>query len=175
MGRRIGAANASMGALEKFWRDHHANMHSKYMIFWAIPCNLLLWGCESWDLRQSLLDKLEVLLHFSTRRILGIRMGHVIERHINNSHIQMIFYNIPCVRNQVESRQLTYVGKILRQEGSHITTRLLTAWYNNPRKQGGQLLTNKDSLVWNLRIIIPGVDNAGSVSTQGFHALDATH
>ena len=110
VGRRIGAANASMGALEKFWRDHHANMHSKYMIFWAIPCNLLLWGCESWDLRQSLLDKLEVLLHFSTRRILGIRMGHVIERHINNSHIHMIFYNIPCVRNQFMFRQMTYVG-----------------------------------------------------------------
>ena len=36
-------------------------------------------------------------------------------------------------------------------------------------------MMNKDSLVWNLRIIIPGVDNAGSVSMWGFHALDATH
>ena len=34
---------------------------------------------------------------------------------------------------------------------------------------------NKDSLVQNLRRIIPGVDDAGSVSTWGFHALDETH
>ena len=86
MGRRIGAANASMGALEKFWRDHHANMHSKYMIFWSIPCNLLLWGCESWDLRQNLLEKLDVFLHHSIRSILGIRMVQVREINIKNSH-----------------------------------------------------------------------------------------
>ena len=34
---------------------------------------------------------------------------------------------------------------------------------------------NKDSLVWNLRIIIPGTDDDGLVSTWSFHALDTTH
>ena len=55
-GRRIVLANALMGALKTFWRDHHIDMYSKYMIFRAIPCNLLLWGCESWTLCHSLLD-----------------------------------------------------------------------------------------------------------------------
>ena len=112
--RRIGSANASMGALDNFWKDHHVNMYSKYMIFCVIPCNLLLWGCESWALRQTLLNKLEVFLHRSIRRILNINMTQVRERHIKNSHIQVMFYNIPCVRNQVAFRQLTYVGKVLR-------------------------------------------------------------
>ena len=94
VGRRIGTSNASMGALEKLWRDHHVDMYYKYMIFRAIPCNRLLWGCESWALRQSLLKKIEVFLHFSIRRILGISMGNVRERHIKNSQICTMFYNI---------------------------------------------------------------------------------
>ena len=86
-----------------------------------------------------------------------------------------MFYNIPCVRNQFAFSQLTYVGKILCYKDSQVLTRLLTAWCDNPWKQGGQLLTNKDIFVRNLRLIIPGVDDAGSVSTWGFHAFDATH
>ena len=145
------------------------------MTFRGIPCNLLLWGCEIWALRQSLLKKIEVFLHFSIRRILGISMGNVRERHIKNSHICTMFYNIPCVSNQVAFRQLTYIGKILCREKSHVPTRFLTTWCDNPRKRGGQLLTDKDRLVRNLRLIIPGVDNAGSVSTWGFHAIDVKH
>ena len=175
VGRRFWAGNAFMGALEKFWRDPHVNMYSKYMIFREIPCNLLFWGCEIWALTQSLLDKLEVFLHHSIRRILVIIMGQVRERHIKRSHILTMFYKIPCGRNQVAFRQLTCVGKILRCEGSHIPTIFLTDWCDNPRKQGGQLLTNKYSLVRNLWPIISGVDDAGLLPMWGFRALDATH
>ena len=70
---------------------------------------------------------------------------------------------------------MTYVGEILRPEGFHVPRRFLTAWCDNPRKRGGHLLTNKDSSVWNLQLIIPWVDDAGSVSTWGFHALYVTH
>ena len=76
-----------------------------------------------------------------------------------------MLYNIPCVRNQVEFRQLTYVGKILRREGSHVPTKLLTVWCDNPRKRGGQIVTNKDILVNNLWLVLSDVDNDGSVST----------
>ena len=102
-------------------------------------------------------------------------MVQVRERHIKNSRIWVMFYNIPCVRNQVAFKQLTYVGKLLRREASHVPTRFLTAWCNNPRKRGRPLLTNKDTLFRNLRLIILSVDNAGSVATWGFHALDASY
>ena len=96
-----------MGALDKFWIDHHVDMYYKYMIFREIPCNLLLWGCKIWALCQSLLDKLEVFLHCSIRRILGIRMEQARERHIKNSHIRKMFYKIPCIRDQIAFRKLT--------------------------------------------------------------------
>ena len=127
MGRRIGTTNALLTSLDKSWIDHHVNVYSKYIIFQAILCNLLLWSCESWDLCQSLLYKLDVFLHCVIRRILGIIIKQVRERQIKNSQIRTMFYNIPCVRNQVVFRQLTYVGKILCSERSHVPTIFLTA------------------------------------------------
>ena len=79
MAKIIASVNASMGEMADFWDDDHVDVYSKYLIFRAIPCNLLLWGCESWALRQTLLDALEVFLHRSVRRILQIKMRHVIE------------------------------------------------------------------------------------------------
>ena len=75
-------ANTLMGALARFWDNHHVDMYSKYMILRAIPCNLLLWGCESWALLTTLLNKLEVFIHWGIRRILRIKMGQVGELHI---------------------------------------------------------------------------------------------
>ena len=43
--KRIAAANASMGAMSKVWEDDNVDTYSKYLLFKAIPCNLLLWGC----------------------------------------------------------------------------------------------------------------------------------
>jgi hypothetical protein len=60
---RIAAANAAMGALKEVWHNPHLDVYNKYLLFRAIPMNLLLWGCKTWSLRQSLLDKLEVFLH----------------------------------------------------------------------------------------------------------------
>ena len=39
---RIAAANASMGALKEIWSDPNLNTHNKYLLFRAIPMNLLL-------------------------------------------------------------------------------------------------------------------------------------
>jgi hypothetical protein len=62
---RIAAANASMGALKEVWLNPHLDLYNKYLLFRAIPINLLLWGAETWLLWKSQLDKLEVFLHHS--------------------------------------------------------------------------------------------------------------
>ena len=84
----IAAANASMGAMSKVWDDDNVDKYSKYLLFKAIPCNLLLWGCESWALRKSLLASLKVFLHRGIRRILKIRISEVIKQHITSTSIR---------------------------------------------------------------------------------------
>ncbi len=39
---QVAAATASMGALKEVWQNQHLNIYSKYLLFWAIPMNLLL-------------------------------------------------------------------------------------------------------------------------------------
>ena len=122
MAKRIAAANSSMVAMSKIWEDDHVDLYSKYLLFRAIPFNLLLWGCESWDLRKTLLDSLEVFLHRGIRQILRIKMSQVIGRHIKNASIREKLYNTPTIKKQIAFRQLTYLDKILRQEALHIPT-----------------------------------------------------
>ena len=95
---RIAAVNASMGAMSKVWDNDNIDTYSKHLLFKAIPCNLLLWGCESWALRKSLLASIEVFLHRGIRRILKIRMIEVIKQHITNTSIKEKFYNIPTIK-----------------------------------------------------------------------------
>ena len=52
---RISQASAAMGALNPFWQDDAVDELFKYLIFYEIPCNLLLWGCEIWALREATL------------------------------------------------------------------------------------------------------------------------
>jgi hypothetical protein len=98
---QIAAAKASMGVLKEVWRNKHLSAYSKYLLFCAIPMNLQLWGCKTWSLWQSLIDKQEVFLHRSIQRILAINITHVKEEKIQNTTIQNIFYNIPDVEHMI--------------------------------------------------------------------------
>jgi hypothetical protein len=57
---QVTAATQSMGALKNVWNSPHLDIWSKYLLFRAIPMNLLLWGCETWSMRKALSNKLEV-------------------------------------------------------------------------------------------------------------------
>jgi hypothetical protein len=77
-----------MGRLKEVWRNPHLDVYNKYLLFHAIPMNLLLWGAETWLLRKSQLDKLEVFLHRSIRRILQISMSKVREQRLHNDKVR---------------------------------------------------------------------------------------
>ena len=77
-----------MGALNHFWADPAVDDFSKYLIFRAIPCNLLLWGFESWAIREATMKKLEVFLHRNIQKILKIDISQVIEERITNISIR---------------------------------------------------------------------------------------
>jgi hypothetical protein len=153
--QRISSASQAMGALKHFWRNPYVDLRTKVSIFKAIPLNLLLWGCETWALRESLLDTLDVFLHRSIRRILGITITQVQDEHIKNSSIRKTFYNIPDIRNQIAIRQTSFLGKVVRAPDQHPPKQLLAAWCNHPRPIGGPLMTNKKSMVKSLHLLLP--------------------
>ena len=101
--KRLSAKNPLMGAMSKIWNDDHVDTYSKCLLFRDIPCNILLWGCEIWALRKSLLASIEVFLHRGIRIILKVKMCQVFGQHITNTSIREKFYNIPKSRTKLTS------------------------------------------------------------------------
>ena len=66
----------------------------------------------------------------------------VIDGKITNQSVQKQFFNIPTIRYQLAKRQLTFIGKVIRNLEDQISTQLLTAWCNNKRKPGALLQKN---------------------------------
>ena len=142
---RLAAANASMGRLKEVWRNPHLDVHNKYLLFCAIPMNLLLWGAETWSLRKLQLDKLEVFLHRSIRCILQISMTKVHEQRLHNDKVRQMFYSIPCVRNMIAARQMDFIGKMIRGPPDRPSRNMITACCNHKRRVGCPQTTGKTS------------------------------
>jgi flagellar biosynthesis GTPase FlhF len=137
------------------WRNPYADLHAKKQIFLAIPANLLLWGCETWALRQSQIDKLNVFWHRAIRKILGITTTEVIDDHITNERIRKIFHDIPDAETILNARTMTYLGKTVHSPDQHPPKLFMTAWVQNPRPKSGVLSTNKKAMVRSLNTLLP--------------------
>ena len=133
---QIASATAAMGALKEVWRNPHLDISNKYLLFRAIPVNLLLWGAESWSLRKTQLDQLEVFLHRSIRRILQISMSTVKEERIRNERVREMFYLIPCVRNMIAAQQTDLIGKMIRGPLDRPSRNMITACCDHKRPIG---------------------------------------
>ncbi len=154
------AATQSLGALKNVWNSPHLNIWSKHLLFCAIPMNLLLWGCETWSMRKSLSNKLEVFLHRNIWSMLRVSMTRVREEGIRNENVRRMFYDIPCGCNMITARQLDFIGKTVCGPSNRPAQQLLTSCCNTVRRIGRPFLHNKDYIVKNLRLLfanVPGV------------------
>ena len=119
--------------------------------------NILLWGCESWAIKDHHFKQINVFIHQSIHRILHIRMSQVIDDHIKNSSIQKTFFNLTTVEDLVTIQAMTYLGKLTRGPISNPATQLLKAFVNHPRPIGGVIMTNKKAMVKYLNVLLPTI------------------
>jgi hypothetical protein len=154
---RIATVNASMGALKEVWRNPPLNVYNKYLLFRAIPMNLLLWGAETWLLWKSQLDKLEVFLHCSIWRTLQISMTKVQEQWLRNDKVQGMFYSIPCIRKMIAARQMDFVGKMIGGPPDRPSCNMITACCDHKHQVGWPQTTGKKFTVENLRLLFRNV------------------
>ena len=155
-----------MGALKFFWDSDEVDIRSKYLIYMAIPMNLLTWGCESWALTKILIKKLEVFHMRSIRRILRIKWSEVMEDRIRNSKVRRMFYNINTVEIQMAKRRLAFIGRVVRMDKNKVPGRLISAWIGEKKRPIGRPNQSlRISLLNDIKKIIPTVDNFGSFHT----------
>ena len=96
----------------------------------------------------------------------------MIDKRITNGSIRNRFFSIPTIRNQIAQRQLTFIGKVVRNKDNQLPTQLMTAWCNNKRKRGAPLQNNKKNLAQNIRLLIPGAAKDGLLTSWVYFALD---
>ena len=162
---RINKANQIMGALKFFWSSENVDIHAKYLIYMAVPLNLLLWGCESWATTKESIRKLEVFHMRCLRRILNIKWSDVIDEKITNVSVRKSFNNIRNIDSLIAKRRLIFLGKIIRLPKSKIPSRLISASCTNPRPVGRPNYTIRHSMLNNIKKIIPTVDKNESFHT----------
>jgi hypothetical protein len=114
----------------------------------------MIWGCESWNLKKKL-NKLRSFHHGAIKRILHIKCGQVREKHIKNSKVRAIFFNIPNINTFISKRTAKYIGKIARGSDCSLPKKFLTAWINKPRKNGAPQYTCNDNFVKAINDILP--------------------
>ena len=99
-------------------------------------------------------------------------MTEVKEERIINAEVRERFFNIPTIQNQIAKRQLTFIGKVVRNSDQQLPTKILTAWFNQKRKRGGVLHSNKKSIVQNIALILPCIGKTGIMSEWVHYELD---
>jgi hypothetical protein len=76
----------------------------------------VIWGCETWALKEEEKRMLELFHHGVIRRILWISRQRVRDEKITNSAVRKKFLNIPTMMNIVKIRVLKYICKVVREE-----------------------------------------------------------
>ena len=126
-------ATKAMGAMmPNIFRNPHLSLYVKKLLYMAIPMNLLLWGSETWALKQSDRKKLQVFHTSAIRRILNINMMEVQLYRISNEEIYKEF-GIDPLENILVSRQLKWIGKIALMPENRLPRKFLAAWHFHPR------------------------------------------
>ena len=98
-------------------------------------------------------------------------MTEVKEEIIRNAEVRERLFNIPTIQNQIATRQLTFIGKVVRNLDQQLPTKLLTAWCNHKLRRGGVLHSNKKSIVQNIALILPCIGKTGRMSDWVHYAL----
>jgi hypothetical protein len=162
-----------MGQMKELFRCKDISRRTKKCLYQAIPKYTVLWGCETWALKEEESRMLEVSHHGAIRRILGISRQRVRDEKITNSPVRKKFMNIPKMMNTVKRRVLSYIGKVVREEKEEsLHKSFLNAYCHSPRHVGGQQKSHRDLFIECVRTILPDTPTSAPLKTWIKEAKD---
>ena len=120
-------------------------MSMKKQFYITTVVNIVLWGCKSLTIPAADLKKLEIFHHKAMRHILNISKWQQATMRLTNEHLQKKLEYIAMMEEVINERRLDWLGNIARQSDDKLPEKVLTAWITNPRKNGGQKHTLRDT------------------------------
>lgn len=171
---RIRKAQGQIGGLIGFFRHPNIPLASKKLLYLQVPLNTVLWGCESWTLSAEITRELQVFHHRAMRKILNLNIYDVMEKNISNKSVRKTFGEVLNIDDIIRMRQLIWIGKLARKDGSQITRNMLASWSKNPRKVGRPQLGLKRTYINAVKQLVPTTPTNGELSTWIDIAKDRT-
>jgi hypothetical protein len=137
---RIKSASAAFARLRHIFRNRAISLQTKGIIYGAILTSILLYGCETWNILEADLRRLQSFHRRSIRETLRVTMRQTWKDRIKSSHLNALL----GIRNLVDSyrdRLLRWTGVLCRMPLDRLPRRLMTSWVQHPRRRGGQQKT----------------------------------
>jgi hypothetical protein len=123
---RITAATKAWGAMKSVLMNKFINRDIRTNLYMAIVVNVLLWGCDSWALKETDMKKLKSFHTKKARSLCGINMSQVEKHHISNEDVLKRLKMMPADK-LIAIRQLRLLQKIARQSQSRLPRKILNS------------------------------------------------
>jgi hypothetical protein len=105
-------------------------------LYQAIVVNIVLWGSESWALKEANISQLEALHHGCLRRMCGLTMWDVAEKRIKNEQVRRMVADSPTMDSLMETRRCRWLSKLSVMKQSRSPRRILGARCTTSRPVG---------------------------------------
>lgn len=92
----------------------------------ALTINAVLWGCESWALKVSLVKKLEGMHHDCLRQIVGYK--YYLHGHVKKEDIRAEALDAYTMETNLELRRCRWLEKIANMGENRMPRKLLAAF-----------------------------------------------
>jgi alpha-galactosidase/6-phospho-beta-glucosidase family protein len=163
---RIAIANSQMDQMKELFRYKDTLSGTTKFLYRALPLINVLWGCETWALKDEEKRMLEVFHHGAIIRIIGISRQIVHDERITNSAARKKFLNIPTRMNLAKRRVLKNIGKVVREEKeTELHKYVLTTYCYSPMHVGGQQKSHRDLFITYVRTILPDTPASAPLKT----------
>jgi hypothetical protein len=135
------------------WQDVSVAMEA--IMHRSISLNAVLWGCETWALKEKDNINLEAFHHTVIRRILGISTRRVIEERATTKMVKSKLMGIPPIHYFITRCAFKYIAKTVSiPRENTLQKKFMPAYCYTPIPLVCQLCTCRDSFSEAIRIVL---------------------
>ena len=141
--KRIDKASQGFGALRKHtFSNKDLKPETKARLYVALVLGILLYGCETWFLREEEFKKLKRFHNDCVRTMLRVNLNQQWRRKIRMTQLFDDLENrVRPLRWHYETRLLRWAGHIARMKETRLPKMLLLSWVPNERPIGCPRMT----------------------------------
>ena len=132
---RISKASGAFATMKRVLQSMEIPEPTRVRAYEATVLNILLYGCESWALKEADRKKLEACHHRFLRGILKISMFDVKEQHIKNTEIRERL-NCNSLEQHMELRRARWLEKLALMSTTRNPRKAFVSWTPHPRPTG---------------------------------------